>query len=289
MRDEAIDALVAVRDELARPVEEAVSGVTSERRRVALLVGLTTVALIVVIGLHPVSTDRIAAGYVLALAAIGLAAVTRVLAAELVARPRLAFRARARAQARAGDAAVGARPHRARDHARRRERRQPAHPSPAGAARCRNGATRHRPRPASGSCPRRTRRPRPGSSCGPTAPRRPTGTRAGCRSDACETSSTSWSGSDGAAGGSRPRRRRARRARARDRRQARRARADPRRDALRRARAARGLPRPREDARCAIVRAGDVASFLAHPMPPSADRHSGRLSRMAWYSPASTI
>jgi hypothetical protein len=43
---------------------------------------LTTLALIVVLGLHPVSTDRIVAGYVLALAAIGLAAVTRVLAAD---------------------------------------------------------------------------------------------------------------------------------------------------------------------------------------------------------------
>ena len=52
-----------------------------ERGRVAFLVGLTTLALIIVIGVHPVSTDRIAAGYVLALAAIGLAAVTRVLAA----------------------------------------------------------------------------------------------------------------------------------------------------------------------------------------------------------------
>jgi hypothetical protein len=55
---------------------------TSERRRVAVLTILTTLALIVVLGLHPVSTDRIVAGYVLALAAIGLAAVTRILAAD---------------------------------------------------------------------------------------------------------------------------------------------------------------------------------------------------------------
>ena len=55
---------------------------TSERRRVATLVGLTTVALVVVLGLHPVSTERIAAGYVLALAAIGLGAATRILGAE---------------------------------------------------------------------------------------------------------------------------------------------------------------------------------------------------------------
>ena len=55
---------------------------TSERRRVATLVAMTTVALVVVLGLHPVSTERIAAGYVLALAAIGLGAATRILAAE---------------------------------------------------------------------------------------------------------------------------------------------------------------------------------------------------------------
>ncbi len=54
----------------------------AERRRVAKLVGMTTVVLIVVLGLHPVSTERIAAGYVLALAAIGLGAVTRILGAE---------------------------------------------------------------------------------------------------------------------------------------------------------------------------------------------------------------
>jgi hypothetical protein len=56
--------------------------VIAERRRVTTLVALTTVGLIVVLGLHPVSTERIAAGYVLALAAIGLGAVTRILGAE---------------------------------------------------------------------------------------------------------------------------------------------------------------------------------------------------------------
>jgi hypothetical protein len=55
--------------------------VSAERRRVATLFALTTIALIVVLGLHPVSTGRIAAGYVLALAAIGLDAVVRVLGA----------------------------------------------------------------------------------------------------------------------------------------------------------------------------------------------------------------
>jgi hypothetical protein len=56
--------------------------VISERRRVATLVAMTTVALIVVLGIRPVSTGRIAAGYVLVLAAIGLGAVTRILGAE---------------------------------------------------------------------------------------------------------------------------------------------------------------------------------------------------------------
>jgi hypothetical protein len=54
----------------------------AERRRVATLVVLTTLTLIVVLGLHPVSTERILAAYVLVLAAIGLAAVTRILAAD---------------------------------------------------------------------------------------------------------------------------------------------------------------------------------------------------------------
>jgi hypothetical protein len=55
--------------------------VSAERRRVIGLFAVTTIALIVVLGLHPVSTGRIAAGYVLALAAIGLDALVRVLGA----------------------------------------------------------------------------------------------------------------------------------------------------------------------------------------------------------------
>src|SRR5258706_7501187 len=54
---------------------------TPERRRVATFFVVTTIALIVVLGLHPVSTTRIAAGYVLALAAIGLDAAMRILGA----------------------------------------------------------------------------------------------------------------------------------------------------------------------------------------------------------------
>jgi hypothetical protein len=56
--------------------------VTIERRRVAPLVVIATLALVVVLGLHPVSTERIVAGYVLVLAAIALASATRILAAE---------------------------------------------------------------------------------------------------------------------------------------------------------------------------------------------------------------
>ena len=53
-----------------------------ERRRLAILVVLTTVALAVALGLRPLSTGRILAGYVLVLAAVGLGAATRVLAAS---------------------------------------------------------------------------------------------------------------------------------------------------------------------------------------------------------------
>jgi hypothetical protein len=56
--------------------------VSAERRRVVTLVVITTIALIVVLGLHPVSTQRIAAAYALVLAAIGLDAVVRILGAE---------------------------------------------------------------------------------------------------------------------------------------------------------------------------------------------------------------
>jgi len=52
---------------------------TSERRRVTTVFVMTTLALIVVLGLRPVSVERILAGYVLALAAIALASLTRVL------------------------------------------------------------------------------------------------------------------------------------------------------------------------------------------------------------------
>ena len=53
-----------------------------ERRRVVTFFVVATIALIVVLGLHPVSTTRIAAGYVLALAAMGLDAFVRILGTE---------------------------------------------------------------------------------------------------------------------------------------------------------------------------------------------------------------
>jgi hypothetical protein len=53
-----------------------------ERRRVTALVAGTSIALTVVLGLHPVSTTRVMAGYVLALAAIGLDVCVRVLGAD---------------------------------------------------------------------------------------------------------------------------------------------------------------------------------------------------------------
>jgi hypothetical protein len=56
--------------------------VSAERRRVTTFLVVTTIALIVVLGLHPVSTTRIMAGYALALAAIGLDAFVRILGAE---------------------------------------------------------------------------------------------------------------------------------------------------------------------------------------------------------------
>ena len=55
---------------------------TAERRRVTTFLVVATIALIVVLGLHPVSTTRIMAGYALALAAIGLDAFVRMLGAE---------------------------------------------------------------------------------------------------------------------------------------------------------------------------------------------------------------
>jgi hypothetical protein len=56
--------------------------VSAERRRVATFFVVVTIALIVVLGLHPVSTTRIVAGYALSLAAIGLDAFVRILGAE---------------------------------------------------------------------------------------------------------------------------------------------------------------------------------------------------------------
>ncbi len=50
-----------------------------EVRRVGLLVAAATVSLVVLLGAHPFSTARILAGYVLALAAISVAALVRVL------------------------------------------------------------------------------------------------------------------------------------------------------------------------------------------------------------------
>ena len=54
----------------------------SECRRVATLVVFTTLALIVALGVQPVSVERILAAYLLTLAGIALAALTRILASE---------------------------------------------------------------------------------------------------------------------------------------------------------------------------------------------------------------
>ena len=54
---------------------------TSERRRVATLLVFTTLGLIVALGVQPVAVDRILAAYLLALAGIAVAALTRILAA----------------------------------------------------------------------------------------------------------------------------------------------------------------------------------------------------------------
>jgi hypothetical protein len=55
--------------------------VRSERYRISTAVAGATAALIVVLGIHPLSTSRIVAGYVLVLAAIALASLLRQLAA----------------------------------------------------------------------------------------------------------------------------------------------------------------------------------------------------------------
>jgi hypothetical protein len=54
--------------------------VISERRRVVTLVVFTTIGLIVALGVQPVSVERIIAAYLLVLAGIALAALTRILA-----------------------------------------------------------------------------------------------------------------------------------------------------------------------------------------------------------------
>jgi hypothetical protein len=53
----------------------------SERSRLTLLVGGTTLVLVVLLGIRPVSLDHILAGYVLALAAIAIVALVRQLGA----------------------------------------------------------------------------------------------------------------------------------------------------------------------------------------------------------------
>lgn len=53
-----------------------------ERRRVALSVGGLTLALVVLLAVRPVSSERIVAGYVLALAAVALGSATRLLGAR---------------------------------------------------------------------------------------------------------------------------------------------------------------------------------------------------------------
>jgi hypothetical protein len=53
-------------------------------RRLTLPFLLVTVGLVISLGLHPVATDRILAAYVLAIAAIGLELMTRVLSSRSV-------------------------------------------------------------------------------------------------------------------------------------------------------------------------------------------------------------
>jgi hypothetical protein len=65
--------------------------VTPERRRIAIPVAVATLALVVLLAVRPVPTDRIAAGYVLALAAIGLAALTRSLSSAASEQPASQF------------------------------------------------------------------------------------------------------------------------------------------------------------------------------------------------------
>jgi len=65
--------------------------VTPDRRRIAVAVAVATLALVVALGVRPVSPDRIAAAYVLALAAIGLAALTRSLSSAAEEQPASQF------------------------------------------------------------------------------------------------------------------------------------------------------------------------------------------------------
>jgi hypothetical protein len=65
--------------------------VTPERRRVVIPVALATLALGILLAVRPVPANRIAAGYVLALAAIGLAALTRSLSSAAREQPASQF------------------------------------------------------------------------------------------------------------------------------------------------------------------------------------------------------
>jgi hypothetical protein len=65
--------------------------VTPERRRLAIPVAVATLALVALLAVRPLPADRIAAGYVLALAAIGLAAVTRSLSSATSEQPASQF------------------------------------------------------------------------------------------------------------------------------------------------------------------------------------------------------
>jgi len=57
---------------------------SSQARRLTLPFLLATVGLVIALGLHPVATDRILAAYVLALTALGLELMTRVLSSRSV-------------------------------------------------------------------------------------------------------------------------------------------------------------------------------------------------------------
>jgi hypothetical protein len=63
----------------------------SERRRVGMLVGGTTLVLVVMLGIRPVSFEHIAAGYVLALAAIAIVSLVRQLGARGEHQPQSPF------------------------------------------------------------------------------------------------------------------------------------------------------------------------------------------------------